>query len=454
MTKAIVVGGSMGGLLAARVLADFFDEVTIVERDRFPDPGEHRRGAPQGRHTHGLLAAGANVLEELLPGLRQDLLDAGAVSGDVASKARWFHNGGHLARVESGLDALAVSRPLLEGLVRRRVLAYRGIQTLEECAATGLIATPDGKRITGLRLQDGRELAADLVVNAAGRASQGREWLGSLGYPKPKQERVEIALGYTTRHFRRDPADLNGDIVAVIPPTPTGKRGGVIAAQEGDRWTVTLTSHFGHSAPMDIDGFREYARTLPSPDIYEAIRNAEPVDEPQTARFPASVRHRYESLDRFPIGYLVFGDAICSFNPIYGQGMSVAALQAMALRQSLKRYAPAQWAKAFFSAAAKVVDIPWSIVVGNDLRMPEATGQRTAGMKFVNWYIASLHRAAHRDAVLSLAFHRVANLLKPPSSLMHPHLVWRVAKVLVSAMFQLHQRRVERRSAAHVSQPL
>ncbi len=139
-------------------------------------------------------------------------------------------------------------------------MAFRGIRTLEECDATGLIATPNSKRFTGLKLKDGRRLEADLVVNAAGRASHGLEWLAALGYPKPEQERVEIALGYATRHFRRDPADLNGDILAVIPPAPTGKRGGVIAVQEGDRWTVTLTSHFGNSAPMDLDGFREYAR--------------------------------------------------------------------------------------------------------------------------------------------------------------------------------------------------
>ena len=292
-----------------------------------------------------------------------------------------------------------------------------------------------------------------MVVNAAGRASHGLAWLAALGYPKPEQERVEIALAYTTCHFRRDPADLNGDIVAVIPPTPTGKRGGVIAAQEGDRWTVTLTSHFGHSAPMDPDGFREYARTLPSPDIYEVIRNAEPVDEPQTARFPASLRQRYERLDRFPVGYLVFGYAICNFNPIYGQGMSVAALQAIALRQSLQRHAPARLAKAFFSAAAKVVDIPWSIVVGNDLRMPEAVGQRTVGMRFANWYIAKLHKAAHRDAVLSLAFHRVANLLEPPPSLMHPRLVWRVAKASIGEVIDVRGRRIQRASIGKRAAP-
>ncbi len=279
----------MGGLLAVRVLSDFFDEVTIVERDRFPEPGEHRRGVPQGRHAHGLLASGANVLEELLPGLRRELLDAGAVSADVVNRARWFQNGGFLARVESGLDALAVSRPLLEGMVRRRVLSIQGIRTMQECEAVGLAtSSTDRRRVTGLVLKDGRVLEADLVVNAAGRASHGPDWLEAIGFEKPIQERVEIALGYTTRHFRRTSDHLNGDILAVIAPQPETKRGGVILAQEGGRWTVTLISHFGHSAPMDLGGFREFARTLPASDIHDVIKDAEPIDEPQTARFPAS----------------------------------------------------------------------------------------------------------------------------------------------------------------------
>ncbi len=229
----------------------------------------------------------------------------------------------------------------------------------------------------------------------------------------------------------------NGDIVAVIPPTPTGKRGGVIAAQEGDRWTVTLTSHFGHSAPMDLEGFRECARTLPFPDIYEVIRNAEPVDEPQTARFPASLRQRYERLDRFPVGYLVFGDAICSFNPIYGQGMSVAALQAIVLRPRHSSRPPPRSSTPHGASS-----------MGNDLRMPEAVGQRTVGMRFANWYIAKLHKAAHLDAVLSLAFHRVA-----PPSLMHPRLVWRVAKASIGAVIDGRGRRIERASIGKRAAP-
>jgi hypothetical protein len=198
-------------------------------------------------------------------------------------------------------------------------------------------------------------------------------------------------------------------------------------AQEGNRWTVTLIAHFGNYAPPELAGFIEFARTLPAPYIYEVIRNAEPVSEPASARFPASLRHRYEDLERFPEGYLVFGDAISSFNPIYGQGMSVAALEAVELDKTLAA-GSADLAPRFFARAAKVVDIPWSIAAGNDLRMPEATGPRNAAVKLINWYMAKLHKAAHHDPVTALAFHKVANLLAPPQSVMHPRVSMRVLR--------------------------
>lgn len=423
MKSAIVIGGSMGGLLAARVLTEKFEKVTIIDRDRFPAVGEHRKGVPQSRHTHGLLASGANALEDLFPGLRQELIAAGAVPGDIVYKGRWFFQGGYIRQTHSGMEAIALSRPLLEGMVRRRVLDLERIEVMEDCEVAGLLAAEDNRLVAGVRLKDGRTLAADLVVNASGRASHGPEWLEALGYAKPELERVEVALAYTTRLFRRAGTELNGDISVIVPPTPLGKRGGVMVAQEGGRWTVTLISHFGEAAPMDIEGFREFARTLPGPDIHRVIAQAEPVGDAQTARFPASQRLRYEKLTRFPQGYLVFGDAICSFNPIYGQGMSVAALESLALRKWL---ANPTTAAAFFGEAAKVVDIPWSIAVGNDLRMPEVKGPRPLPVRVINWYMAKLHRAAHTDSELSLAFHRVGNLLAPPPSLFHPRLLWRV----------------------------
>jgi len=421
---AIVIGGSMAGLLAARVLAAHFRKVTLLERDLFPAAGENRRGVPQGRHTHGLLASGKQVLDRLFPGFASELVGAGAVPGDVAADVRWFFEGGCLHRKRQGLDGLLMSRPFLEGNVRRRVMALPNVTVRDGVEVEGVTATADRSRITGVLCGD-EAIAADLVVDTMGRGSKGSKWLEGLGYAQPVEERVEIALAYTTRFFCRRAHHLNGDLGTIIAPTPLGKRGGVMIAQEGNRWTVTLIAHFVPRAPLELDGFIEYAKGLPAPYIYEVVKDAEPLDEGCSARFPASVRQRYEKLERFPAGFLVLGDAISSFNPIYGQGMSVACLEAEQLDRTLGEQ-PRVLYKPFFERVAKVVDNPWSVAVGNDLRMPEAVGPRNAGVNFVNWYMARLHRAAHRDAELSKSFHLVSNLLARPPSVMHPRLAARV----------------------------
>ncbi|MBS1827285.1 MAG: hypothetical protein JST93_18355 [Acidobacteria bacterium] len=426
MKQAIVLGGSMAGLVTAGVLAKHYGRVTVVEQDVLPESVEQRRGAPQGRHAHGLLAGGGRALEELFPGLSDELRRDGAVPADVARDLRWFHEGGCLARFRSGLDGFLLSRPLIETAVRRRVKALPNVRFLEGQRVDGLMATANRSRVVGVRI-GGEELSADLVVDTTGRGSQTPQWLEMMGYRKPVEERVEVALAYTTRLFRWRPEHLNGDGAAVIPSTPEGKVGGVMLRQEGERWIVTLIGHFGHQAPEDLAGFIEYARHLPAPYIYEVIRHAEPIGEACSARFPASVRRRYERLDRFPEGYLVMGDAICSFNPKYGQGMTVTALEGKALDECLAEGGE-RLAQRFHRRAAEVVDIPWAIAVGNDLRMKETVGPRSLGVRFINWYMAQLHKAAHEDAVLSMAFHQVANLLAPPQSVMAPGIAWRVAR--------------------------
>jgi 2-polyprenyl-6-methoxyphenol hydroxylase-like FAD-dependent oxidoreductase len=421
---AIVIGGSMAGLLAARVLSDYYHEVTIVERDRFPDGAEQRRGVPQGRHTHGLLASGRDVLERFFPDISDALIRSGAVAGDIMQNCRWFFEGACLARSHSGLKGLAMTRPFLETKVRERVLALPNVRACDNTRVERLAVDSDSNRVTGVQI-DGRVLAADLTVDATGRGSRSPEWLASMGLGKPAEERVEVGLSYTTRFFRRRPADLDGDIAVVIPPTPHGKRGGVMLAQEGDRWTVTLMVHFGKPAPEDLSGFIEFARTLPAPYIHQVIQSAEPLGECAVARFPASVRRRYEALAGFPDGYLVFGDAISSFNPIYGQGISAAALQAVELGNVLAEGRD-RLAARFFARSSKVIDIPWSIAAGNDLRIPEAVGPRPPSVKIINWYMAKLHKAAHADAEAALAFHKVGNLLAPPPSVMYPRVALRV----------------------------
>ena len=321
---------------------------------------------------------------------------------------------------------VAPGRIVLERAVRERVAALPNVEIREGCHAERLEATPDKRRVTGVRVA-GQVVPADLVVDSTGRGCDSSAWLQALGHDAPDEERVEIGLAYTTRLFRRRPAHAGGDLAVIIPSHPSTKRGGVMLAQEGDRWTVTLITHFGSAAPGELPGFIEFARNLPSPDIYDVLREAEPLGEAATTRFPASIRRRYERLKHVPEGYLVFGDAICSFNPIYGQGMSVAALEAIELRRAL-RSGHANPGLHFYKLAARVIDTPWSIAVGGDLRMPETIGQRSAGVKFINWYIAKLHRAAHHDPALSVAFLRVSNLLAPPPTVMRPANVLRVLR--------------------------
>jgi 2-polyprenyl-6-methoxyphenol hydroxylase-like FAD-dependent oxidoreductase len=422
---AIVIGGSMGGLVAARVLSDHFEQVTLLDRDTFPEVGQHRRGVPQSVHTHALLSSGRQVLEGFFPGLTSALIGLGAVEGDVLKDSRWFFEGGCMSKCATGLKGLLVSRPLLEGVVRQRLLAIRNIEAIQDCVVENVAASADRQRVTGVRLANGETVPADLVIDSTGRASHSPAWLESMGFPKPQEERVEVGIGYTTRLFRRRLEHLNGDGAVVIPPTREGKRGGVMLAQEGDRWTVTLIAHFGNYAPVDLAGFIDYSKTLPAPYIHDVISRTEALCNGASARFPASLRKRYEKLDRFPAGFLVIGDAFCSFNPIYGQGMSVAAQQGVALQESLASKS-GDLARDFYRRAAKVVDIPWSIAVGTDLRIPGTVGPRNAGTNFVNWYIAKLHKAAHRDPEASLAFLKVANLLAPPASIMRPRIAMRV----------------------------
>jgi 2-polyprenyl-6-methoxyphenol hydroxylase-like FAD-dependent oxidoreductase len=430
---AVVIGASMGGLLAARVLADFYDAVTLVERDTFPAAGEWRKGVPQGRHAHGLHARGRAVLEQLLPGFTQEMAAQGAMVLDISRDFRWYANGGFHQPTASGLEGLLVSRPRLEAGVRARVLALPNVHALENCDVPGVITSADRARVTGVRLvrrangNAEEALMADLVVDATGRGSRSPAWLADMGYEKPEEERVRIDLGYATRQYRRRPDQLSGLRGVAIAGAPPDGRNGVVLAQEDDRWFVTLGGFNGDFAPLDPQGFVEFARRLPTPEIYNLIKDAEPLTDPLPYRFPANQRRRYERLARFPDGYLVFGDAICSFNPVYGQGMTVAANEALVLQACLAQ-GSANLARRFFQGVRPVVDGPWQVAVGNDLQLPHVEGQRTRMDRFVSWYIGKLHVAARHDAVLSVAFLQVVNMMAPATSLLHPRMALRVLR--------------------------
>ncbi len=271
------------------------------------------------------------------------------------------------------------------------------------------------------------QIAGDLVVDATGRGSRTPTWLAELGYRPPVEERVEIGLGYATRIYRLRPGALGQDRLILTVGRPANSRAGALSAIEGGRHILTIAGIRGDFPPTDPAGFDEFITRLPTPDIAAAIAGAEPLDDPVPFRFPVSVRRRYERLAAFPAGLLVIGDGVCSFNPIYGQGMTVAAVEAMTLRGLLARGAVPS-ARRYFHAIAAAVDVPWGVAVGADLAFPEVPGKRSAKVRLVNAYLPRLHAAAAHDEALATSFVRVLGLKDRPEGLLRPDRMLRVLR--------------------------
>jgi 2-polyprenyl-6-methoxyphenol hydroxylase-like FAD-dependent oxidoreductase len=432
---ALVVGGSMAGLLAARVLADQFEQVTIVERDLLPEGVENRKVAPQGRHVHALLPRGLAGTERMSPGLVGELIPDGAIAFDSAAENRWYKYGGYRARFESVRISVMMSRPLLERRIRRRVDALPNVIVLPERDVDGLTDSEaaDRARVTGVTLRRRRAengttetLSADLVVDVGGRGSRALAWMEALGYEWPQEERIKIGVGYTTRLYRRSSDDPPGARFAMIQPTPPQERRiGAMVPIEGEQWMVTLGGWLGDHAPTDEEGVVAFVRSLPVPDIYSVIREAEPPDEAVKFGFPANLRRRYEWLTRVPEGYLVTGDALCSFNPIYGQGMSVSTLKAETLVACLREGRDGL-PRRVYRRVAKVVDVPWKLAAGADFAYPGVTGRRAFGNGAINWYVGQVQRAATRDPRVCCALVMVTALTSPPTTLFHPTITLRM----------------------------
>lgn len=423
---AVVLGGSMAGVLAARVLADRYRRVTVVERDTLPAVGMRRRGVPQDRHIHALQTRGKRAIETLFPGATEELVEQGAVIGDWGSTATMCFSGHRLRSVEAGLDLLALSRPLLEGHLRAR-LGHLGNVTLSAgCEVHGLAVERD--RVTGARILQRRDsgaevvLPADLVLDATGRGSRSPRWLHELGYPVPREDETGLEVTYTSCRFPREATDeRHAIIVSAVHP---GRRGGGAIAVEGDSWVVTLGGVLGERAPTDVGGFVDYAATLAIPDIHELVRGREPLSEPVLMRYPTARRRRYELLDRFPGGVVVLGDALCSFNPVYGQGMSVAAVEALALGECLDAGDDAVGQR-FFAAVTDLVGDAWGMAADGDAQYTRASPPSLPDRLAARFQRRMLETAAV-DPVVARSFLEVMAMTARPTSLLRPRLVARV----------------------------
>ena len=431
---AIVIGASMAGLMAARVLADSYDRVTVLDRDRLPEGvTENRRAVPQGRHAHGLQLGGQIAIERLFPGFMDEAMQAGAPSLRPGVEMR-FRLGGHeIARVDAGTRSAVASRPLLEGIVRRRVRALPNVTVREQCSVVDLMS--HGGRVCGVTVREGavsgskpRELRADLVVAASGRGAKVPAWLEAMGYERPAEDRVDVDIMYASRNLRMRAGALGDDKIVLNAAHPGRPRGVAMLVEENGSWNVTLYGYGeAHRPPTDSAGFNAFAASVADPDVAAAIAQAEPVNEVATHGYPASVRRRYEKLRSFPEGLLVTGDALCSFNPIYGQGMTVATLEAVALQQSLRKGAD-RLAQRFFKAAMGPVDHAWKLSTGGDLALDEVDQVAPLPDRVINRYMERLMVAATHDSVVARAFYEVTGMLKPPTALLTPAMVRRVLR--------------------------
>jgi 2-polyprenyl-6-methoxyphenol hydroxylase-like FAD-dependent oxidoreductase len=436
--RAVVLGASMGGMLAARVLADFYQTVTVVERDVLPDDPTNRRGVPQGRHAHALLRRGGQIIDELFPGILNELVAAGAPVLDDGDLSKiWMSVGGHqlirvgTARDQQAMTMYAPSRPFLECHVRRRLRAVPNVTILSGLDAAAMTSSADRNRVTGVRVVNRdsgaeQELTADLVIDAMGRGAHTPNLLESLGYGRPVEEHIVMRTCYASQPLRIPPGTVERLVaVGAAPGRPTGM---FLLGYENDTWIFTVFGMVGHEPPGDLAGMLSFAQEYTPAHVLAAVRAAEPLGEATRHRMPSSQWRRYDKMRRFPEGLLVCGDAICSFDPIYGQGMTVSALDAVALRDCLLR-GRHDLARRYFRAAAKSIGVAWRMGAGSDLAFPEVQGRRSLSMRATNRLADWVLTACERDAVIVEKFFRVNNFIDPPVRLMHPSFISRVAAV-------------------------
>jgi 2-polyprenyl-6-methoxyphenol hydroxylase-like FAD-dependent oxidoreductase len=431
---AVVIGGSLAGLLAARVLGDFFERVTIVERDRKPRIAACRKGVPQARHVHVLLRRGCDILEELFSGFTAELLGHGAVRVDMLNRLPFFLGGWHASCPGRKLEGLFASRALLEWCIDERIRRFRQIELKDGAEVVSVLATPDGRALRAVLTREmetrvEQELSADLIVDASGRGSRLAHWLEQLGYRKPPISEVSLPVVYATQIFRRDatPRRVDGLIISSKPP---GGRGGALFPIEHGQWMATLTGLADDPPPgSGADAFLAFAESLPSRDMFEMLAGAEALSPIHTQHFRSNLRRHYERCSRLPGRVAVLGDAVSSLNPRFSQGMTIAAMEALELRRTLagaRRSGLEGIGLELARRVGRVVDLAWPGVVAADLSWPGAIGERTPQLRFFQWYRSKIFQRTLEDGAARETFVRVTNFLEPPRRLYAPELMARV----------------------------
>jgi 2-polyprenyl-6-methoxyphenol hydroxylase-like FAD-dependent oxidoreductase len=422
---AIVIGGSMAGLLAARVLADHVEQVTIIDRDRFPAEPVFRPGTPQARHTHVLLLRGQQILETLFPGLKAELADAGVPMFDwCADMARHGPHGWAL-RFPSDFQVYSCSRHLLEWSIRRRLARHPAVHFREACRVTDLLMDESGSQVLGVKLVErspeaaraGTTLAADMVIDASGRDSRAPQWLANHGYAAPTETVIDSKVGYATRYYRIDPSQAT-NLKGLGIYTQT--RGSGFLEIEGSRWSVTLTGFGQDAPPSDEAGFQAFIHKFERTELVSALQHAQPISPIYGYRRTENRWRHYERLDRRPENFLILGDAVCALNPTYGQGLTAAALAALDLDHCLRQGSFNNPALRFQRRLARSLRAPWLMATSADSQAMGSHTSQSLASRLMHRYIDQLYGLTRRNRRVALARYRVMHLLAPPISLLSP----------------------------------
>lgn len=432
--QAIVMGGSIAGMCAARVLSDFYNKVIIIERDPIFNNPSIRPGVPQSRHLHAILLKGLQIMQEFFPALEAELdrNDVPTVMDGI--DFRMLFPNGWSPLMDLGLKARSCTRPLLESSIRKQVMKIPNIEILDRMHVDIPILDDQFRKIIGVRVRDNSgkfsQIHADLLVDTSGRNSRAAQWLTELCFGTVQENVVNAFWGYAVRMYEI-PSDFNKKWkgIYIMNKAPDFPRLGIALPMEGNRWLVNLAGVMRDFPPSDEAGFLRYAQSLRSREIYDAIRCAKPLTEIYEFRHTANRRRYFENLKRWPERFLVMGDALCAFNPVYGQGMSVCALEAQALQKFLIENGNLEnrGAQRFQKKIARIVEPCWMLATGEDHEWPGTEGAAPPKvMKIMQWYVHKIIALAPNNRLAFRSFKEVSHMMKSPAVFFHPKLLMRV----------------------------
>ena len=440
MTQALIIGASISGLVAAYALSPVFDTVLLLDGDDFADNSGLHKGVAQGGHAHVLLPSGIELMKQLLSEPDLDISQYGILEADAASELRWFHFDVWKSRFQSRVNLGWCNRPLFESQVRLKVLALDNVQIRSKTKVQSLEFSDNGNQVIGVQvLSDDSEtlITADLIIDASGRGTRTPKWLKDGGYPEVREDRVQVNLSYTTRIFRFPEEDSPHKqafwkVLAIYANPPHSRRTGLLYSLDDNLWMVTLVGFHGDKAPGDLPDFLTFTQSLPRPELYQILCRAIPVGEACHYQCPGSLWRRYDLLSRWPANFLVIGDAVSSFNPVYGQGMTAAMMDV----QVVKRYLERQPLPSTLESSMRIRGIqrrigrgkwiPWLMATGSDFIYPETEGERPVGTGLINNYLTIIMKLAAEDSRVHQKFIEVFSLLKSPHILLTPDVLYKV----------------------------